>query len=467
MQQGPGAEAPGPCAITSPGGRGSLDDLDDAARADGAATLADGEAEALFHRDGLDQRHGDLRVVAGHDHLGALGQRDDAGDVGGAEVELGAVVPVERVVTATLVLGQDVDLALELGVRRDRAGLDDDLAALDLLALRATQEQTDVLAGLGVVEQLAEHLDAGDRGLDRLLLDADDLHLLVHLELAALHATGDDGATTGDREDVLDRHEEGLVDVAHRVRHVLVDSLEQVLDGLDPDRVALERLQAGDAHDGDVVAVEALGREELAHLDLDELQDLLVVDHVGLVQRDEQVGHADLTGEQDVLTRLGHRAVGRRDHEDGAVHLRRTRDHVLDVVRVTGSVDVSVVTLLRLVLHVRDVDRDTALLLLRRLVDLVERREGVQVRVLVVQHLRDGRGQRRLAVVDVADRADVDVRLRPLELRLAHWVSSSGLGRDCPPASTGRYLPDVLSYGSVYVMELQGSTCGTTRPGSS
>ena len=33
----------------------------------------------------------DLGVVAGHDHLGALGQRDDAGDVGGAEVELGAV----------------------------------------------------------------------------------------------------------------------------------------------------------------------------------------------------------------------------------------------------------------------------------------------------------------------------------------------------------------------------------------
>lgn len=199
-------------------------------------------------------------------------------------------------------------------------------------------------------------------------------------------------------------------------------------------------------------------------LDLDELEDLLVVHDVGLVQRDEQVRDADLTGEQDVLTRLGHRAVRRGDHEDGAVHLRRTRDHVLDVVRVTRSVDVSVVTLLRLVLDVRDVDRDTALLLLRRLVDLVERREGVQVRVLVVQDLRDGSGQRRLAVVDVTDGPDVDVRLRPLELRLAHWVSSSGLGRDCPSAGTGRYLPGVRSYGSVCVMELQVSTCGTTRP---
>jgi hypothetical protein len=44
--------------------------------------------------------------------------------------------------------------------------------------------------------------------------------------------------------------------------------------------------------------------------------------------------HADLAGEQDVLAGLRHRAVGRRDHEDRAVHLRRARDHVLHVVGV-------------------------------------------------------------------------------------------------------------------------------------
>jgi hypothetical protein len=45
---------------------------------------------------------------------------------------------------------------------------------------------------------------------------------------------------------------------------------------------------------------------------------------------------------------------------------------------------------------------------------------GVNLRgsgVLVVQHLGDRRGERGLAVVDVTDRADVDVRLGPLETR--------------------------------------------------
>src|SRR5258705_7637052 len=65
-----------------------LDDLGDAAGADGAATLADGEPQALFHRDGGDELDGHLGVVAGHDHLDSLGEADAAGDVGRPKVEL-------------------------------------------------------------------------------------------------------------------------------------------------------------------------------------------------------------------------------------------------------------------------------------------------------------------------------------------------------------------------------------------
>ena len=82
------------------------------------------------------------------------------------------------------------------------------------------------------------------------------------------------------------------------------------------------------------------------------------------------------------------------------------------------AVDVRVVALRRLVLHVRRRDRDAARLLFRRLVDLVER--DLLREPLGRLDRRDRRGQRRLAVIDVADRADVHVRLRPLELCLGH-----------------------------------------------
>ena len=184
--------------------------------------------------------------------------------------------------------------------------------------------------------------------------------------------------------------------------------------------VALERLQRRARDERDVVAREVVLGEQVADLDLDELEELLVVDHVGLVEEHDDVRHADLAGEQDVLTRLRHRAVGRRDHEDRAVHLRGARDHVLHVVGVTGTVDVRVVAGLGLVLDVRGRDRDAALLLLRSVVDLLEAL-GLAAHLLG-EHRRDGRGQRRLAVVDVTDGADVDVRLVALELLLRHFL---------------------------------------------
>src|SRR5690606_24129413 len=100
-------------------------------------------------------------------------------------------------------------------------------AALDVLTLGAAQQEADVLARLALVEELAEHLDAGDRGGLLLLADADDLDGVVDLHDAALDAAGDDGATTGDREDVLDRHEERLVRLTRRQRDVLVDGVHQ------------------------------------------------------------------------------------------------------------------------------------------------------------------------------------------------------------------------------------------------
>src|SRR4029453_610013 len=113
--------------------------------------------------------------------------------------ELRAVVLEERGVPAALLLGEDVDLALELRVRGARAGLDHDHAALDVLPLDAAARQAAVPPRAGLVEQLAEHLDAGADGLRRLLADADDLDLLVRLEDATLGGPRDPGATPGDR----------------------------------------------------------------------------------------------------------------------------------------------------------------------------------------------------------------------------------------------------------------------------
>ena len=90
-----------------------------------------------------------------------------------------------------------------------------------------------------------------------------------------------------------------------------------------------------------------------------------------------------------MLARLRHGAVGGGDNQDRPVHLRGAGDHVLDVVGVTGAVDVRVVAVLGRVLDVRGCDRDPAFLLLGGVVDRLEApRLGV---AFLGQHGGDGR----------------------------------------------------------------------------
>ena len=133
--------------------------------------------------------------------------------------------------------------------------------------------------------------------------------------------------------------------------------------------------------------------------------------------------------------------------QDGAVHLRRAGDHVLDVVGVPGAVDVRVVAVAGLVLDVRGVDGDAARLFFRRRVDLVV---GLGLAAeLGRQHRRDRRRQRRLAMVHVPNRPHVHVRLGPLEFAFCHfnisvskercqWWFKVSARRRCFSAATGK-----------------------------
>ena len=255
-------------------------------------------------------------------------------------------------------------------MRLDRAGLRDHLAALHVFFLRAAQEQAHVVAGARFVEQLAEHFDIGASRLRR-IADADDLDFLHFLEDAALDPTSRDGAAAFDVEHVFHRHEERLIDRALRHGDVIIhrgDERENLRFLLG---IAVQRLERAAFYDRNLIAREFILREQIAHFHLHEIEQFRIVHHVDLVQEHDHRRHADLTREQDVLTRLRHRTVGCGNNENRAVHLRRARDHVFHIIGMAGAIDVRVMALLTLVFHVRSRDGDAALFLFRGGVDRI------------------------------------------------------------------------------------------------
>ena len=336
------------------------------------------------------------------------------------QIELGTIVVVERRVAATFLFLQDVDLSLKLGVRSDRTRFGNDHTALNLLLVDTAEQQTYVVAGLTLVEQLAEHLDTGAGRSQGLLLETYDLNGITYVDDTGLDTARYDGTTAGDREYVLDRHQERLLVLTLRDRNIGVDSIHELHDLVLPLRLAVQAAECGTTDNGRVVTVVLVFRKQVANLHLDQVEHFGVVNHVALIQENYNTRHVHLTGEQHVLVGLGHRTVRSGNDQNGAVHLSGTGNHVLHIVGVARAVYVSVVAVGRLVLNVRGVDRDTTLFLLGSVVDRVERTEFRQT--VLCQNSRDSSGKGGLTVVNVTDGTDVYVRFRPVEFFFCHSI---------------------------------------------
>ena len=124
-----------------------------------------------------------------------------------------------------------------------------------------------------------------------------------------------------------------------------------------------------------------------------------------------------------MLACLRHRTVSGADDQDRAVHLRGTGDHVFDVVSVTGTIHVSVMAGGGFVFDVGNRNGD-GFGGVAHGAALGDFRIGNGFRHTFDRlHLDDGSGQRGFAVINVANRADVDVRFSSLKRFFCHAIS--------------------------------------------
>ncbi len=299
-------------------------------------------------------------------------------------------------------------------MRRHRARLDQNLATLDPVAVHTAQKCADIVARLALIQKLAEHLDPRAH---RLLgvADAYDLHLFANLDHAALHPARGHRAPARNREHILDRHQKRLIDRPLGRRNIRINRFHQLVDRFRTNRgiPVLKRRQRRAGNNRNVVPGIAVFRQKFANLHLNQFQQLLVIHLINLVEVNHHMRNADLTAQKNVLARLRHRTVRRVHHQNRPVHLSRTRDHVLHVIRVAGTVHMRIVTPLCLVFHMRRRNRDPSRLLLRRAVNRI-----IALKIAVL--LRDRRRQRRLAVINVTNRANVYMRLRTIKLLFCH-----------------------------------------------
>src|SRR5229473_2771279 len=236
-------------------GSSLLQDLGDDAGADGAAALADREAQLLLHRDRRDQLDRHLRVVPRHHHLHPCRQLHRPRHVRRPEVKLRPIPLEKRRVPPSLFLRQHVHFTLKLRVRRDRPRLRQHHPPLHLVLLHPPQQQPHIVPRLPLIQQLAEHLHTRHH---RLLVrpKPHHLHFLPHLHLPPIDPPRRHRPPPRDRKHVLHRPQERLLHLPLPPPDALVH----------PRLRPLDRLQGRPPDHRHVVPRKLVLRQQLPHL---------------------------------------------------------------------------------------------------------------------------------------------------------------------------------------------------------
>ena len=319
--------------------------------------------------------------------------------------------------TTSFFLAQDINFTVKLGVRSDATFFSDNLTTLEVVFLKTTHEETNVVTSTTFVEQLTEHLDVCNRGKLG-VADTDNFNFFHLVNDTTLNPTGSNGATTFNGEHVFDRHEEVKINGTLRLRNVAIYSIHQLKDVCLLLFVAFSGPKSGTHDNRNVVTRVVIHAEKLTNFHFNKLKKLVVVNLVSLVHEYNKCRNANLTGKQDVLTSLRHWAVRSGYHEDTTVHLGSTCNHVLYVVGVTWAVNVCVVTLSGLILNVCCRNSNTTLALFRRSVDFVVCLSFATA--CFSKNVGDNCGKSCFSVVNVTDGADVYVRLSPFKCFFSH-----------------------------------------------
>src|SRR3989339_1340566 len=384
--------------------------------ADSFASFSDGEPLFFFQGDRGDQFNCELYRISGHNHFHALRQSHISGNIGCSDVELRLVTVEKRCVPASFFFGQDINFGLKFSVRGDGARFGQNLSSAQIFFLQSSQKDTGVVSGHAFVKLFVEHFNAGNDCLFR-FSQTDYFHFFVHFDNSSFNSSGANSASSFNGKDVFYRHKERLVGRPDRVRYVFVQSFGQFQNRLHPfivHRLGFQSFKPGTSDYRGLISRETVFIEKLSDFGFNKVNQLFVVNHIHFVQKHDNGRNADLSSQKNMLSSLGHNAVGGGHDENGSVHLGGAGNHVFDVVGVSGSVNVGVVPLGVLVFAVMQSDGYASGFFFRSVVYVFYflQPDFVAGQVKRIQNTRRKGG---FAVVNVTDGADVNVRLSSLK----------------------------------------------------
>lgn len=166
----------------------------------------------------------------------------------------------------------------------------------ELLPGETSEQDTNVVASFSEVERLVEGLNTSNGSFGTSGTITNDFDLVADFDSALLDSSGGDGSSAFNVVGAFDGHHEGLVDWPGGDRNVVVHHVEQLKDLLLSDfgLGVVHGMEGRAADELDLLGVVLVLLEDFLEFHFDDLDHLGVLDHVALIDEDDDGSHSDL-----------------------------------------------------------------------------------------------------------------------------------------------------------------------------
>ena len=120
-----------------------------------------------------------------------------------------------------------------------------------------------------------------------------------------------------------------------------------------------------------------------------------------------------------MFTSLRHRTICSTNHKNGSIHLCSTSNHILDIVGVPRTVNVSIVTIFSLILNMRCLDSNPSFSFLRCIINSIKRTHFRHSQSTL--GLRNCCSQRCFSMINVTNSTNITVRLISFKFAFSHF----------------------------------------------
>ncbi|MPN25203.1 hypothetical protein SDC9_172610 [bioreactor metagenome] len=153
-------------------------------------------------------------------------------------------------------------------MRSSSSWLSQNLSTLNIVFFNTTEQNTDVIASLTLVELFSKHFDTSHHGRF-LLADTDNINWITNFDDTGFDTTRYHGSPTFDREHVFDWHQERLVQITHWLVNVFINGIHEFHDLILSGFVTFQGFQSTHSDHRRVVAIETIFGQELTDFHFD------------------------------------------------------------------------------------------------------------------------------------------------------------------------------------------------------